>query len=266
MSSFQSNHVSYEGTVYSTRPGLELQDFQLEEDWNGRPASEWSVTRIGILQSKIEKYTYKIYHSNRFGKHNLSKLIARHKLVEFANETFGFDGWHMDVIDIDARELLNSSAKVNLTKTIGTNTNNNENSEDNDRKPKKIGIKDDEESKDNDNGDHNIKHTVLAEAQVRITLKDGTNTQMGGIGKATMPFKGDSFSKAKKEAVNDALKKALLSFEKIILDYETKVENNYYVDGLYVNKIKQTNFETIHDSNTNNNDISVPSRIKQEEF
>ncbi|CCC66804.1 hypothetical protein NCAS_0A02460 [Naumovozyma castellii] len=221
MNTPNQNHISYEGTVYTTsHPSLSITDFKIEEDWNGRPASEWSVSKIGLLQSKIEKYTYKIYHSNRFGKHNLSKLIPRHKLVEFANEVFGFDGWHVDVIEVDASEMPPSSAQLNVE-------------------------------------DDTVKHTVLAEAQVKITLKDGTNTQMGGIGKATMNSKGDSFSKARKEAVNDALKKALLSFEKIILEYETKVENNYYVDGLYVTKIKQ--------ENTHVDDLGFPIKVKKEQ-
>lgn len=195
-------NISYENTVYRTGPGLQLQDFQVVEDWFNRPASEWSVQRIGVLQSKIEQYTYKIYHNNRYGKHVLSKLIPRHVLVKFANECFGFSGWSMEVIDIETMEC----------NTLTT---------------------------DDSSEDKNTKYTVITEARVKITLKDGTNTEAGGFGRATTLTKGDSFSKAKKEAVGHALKKAFLGFEQIILDHEVKVDNNYYIDGLYGSKSKK---------------------------
>ncbi|CAI4057629.1 hypothetical protein SKDZ_04G1800 [Saccharomyces kudriavzevii ZP591] len=198
--------ISYDSTVYGTAPGLDIKAFRIVEDWNGRPASAWSVQRIGRLQSKIEKHTYNIYHNNRYGKHNLSKLIPGHVLIQFANETFGYDGWKMDVIDVEARECQ-----------LFTAVNNDDNTDTDD-----------------------VKYTVVAEAQVKVTLKDGTNTQCGGLGRITLPSKGECYNRSRKEAVGDALKKALLSFEKIILDYETKITNNYYVDGLYGSKKKET--------------------------
>ncbi|CAI4058246.1 hypothetical protein N7582_001059 [Saccharomyces uvarum] len=224
-----SASISYDSTVYGTTAGLDIKDFQTIEDWNGRPASAWSVQRIGLLQSKIERYTYNIYHSNRYGKHNLSKLIAGHVLIQFANETFGYDGWQMDVIDVEARECQPITA-VN----------------------------------DDDNTDtDDVKYTVVAEAQVKITLKDGTNTQCGGLGRITLPSKGECYNRSKKEAVGDALKKALLSFEKIILDYETKITNNYYVDGLYGSKkIKK---ETNNSFNLKPISNSKPTPIKLED-
>ncbi|CAI1902871.1 hypothetical protein SEUBUCD646_0D01840 [Saccharomyces eubayanus] len=224
-----SSTISYDSTVYGTAAGLDIKDFQTVEDWNGRPASAWSVQRIGLLQSKIERYTYNIYHSNRYGKHNLSKLIAGHVLIQFANETFGYDGWQMDVIDVEARECQPFTA-----------VNNDDNTDTDD-----------------------VKYTVVAEAQVKITLKDGTNTQCGGLGRITLASKGECYNRSKKEAVGDALKKALLSFEKIILDYETKITNNYYVDGLYGSKkIKK---ETNNSFNLRPISNSKPALIKLED-
>lgn len=191
------HNVSYDDTQYFASPGLDLTDLKMEEDWSGRPASKWSVHKIGQLQSRIDKYSYGIYHSKWFGKRSLSNLIPGHVLRQFVNEVFGYDGWKMDLQYLEARETLSTGQPV--------------------------------------------KYNVLAEAKVKITLKDGTNIQAGGIGCATMTSKGECYGKAKKEAVNDAFKKAVLGFEKVILTHETRVESGYYVDGLYSSKVKQEN-------------------------
>lgn len=216
-SASMDEHISYDVTAFNVGPGIDIKDFKLNEDWDCRPASEWSVQKIGLLESKIESFTYQIYHSNRYGKHNLSKVIPGFKLVQFANESFGYDGWFMDVVDIEVTDcvIIPSRNPEHTGKELD------------------LGL--------DPNEDEDVKYNVMAEAQVKITLRDGTNTQMGGIGRATLPNKGMSFAKAKKEAINDALKKSLLSFEKIIMEYNEKVEKKYYVDGLYVSKIKQEN-------------------------
>lgn len=208
------NQINYDNTTYQAGPGVDLDDLKFSEDWEGRPASEWSVKRIGILESKIESYTYQIFRSNRYGKHNLSKVIPGFKLIQFANEAFGSDGWYMDVLNMEVVE--SHSSVTNLPE-----------------------IPKDENEANGESAESKEMHNVIAEAQVKVTLKDGTNTQMGGIGRATLPSKGHSFAKAKKEAISDALKKCILSFETIIMEYNTKVQNNYYVDGLYVSKVKQ---------------------------
>ncbi|SMN18694.1 similar to Saccharomyces cerevisiae YDL059C RAD59 Protein involved in the repair of double-strand breaks in DNA during vegetative growth via recombination and single-strand annealing [Maudiozyma saulgeensis] len=209
------NHVSYDSTEFHVGPGVNMDDLKMTEDWEDRPASEWSVQRIGILESKIEAFTYQIFRSNKYGKHNLSKVIPKFKLVEFANEAFGHDGWSIDVLD------------VQITESTITPNQSTENFE--------MMLTDDE----------HIMHNVIAEAKVKVTLKDGTNTQVGGIGRAVLPSKAMSFAKAKKEAISDALKKAILGFENIIMEYNRKVQSNYYVDGLYVSKIKQESYNPL---------------------
>lgn len=199
MSSYLPKPIGYENTQFSAGPNVDLKSLEIQEDWNGRPASSWSVRRIGVLQSKIEAFSYKIYHNARYGKHSLSKLIPGHVLRQVANEAFGFDGWRMAVLHVEASQR---------EATPGGDV----------------------------DGEAGFKVTVLAEAQVEIILKDGTNTQANGVGCATLPSKGESFAKAQKEAVNDAFKKALLSFEKIIMEHGVKVENKYYVDGLYASE------------------------------
>lgn len=199
MSSYHSNPIGYSNTVFNAGPNVNLKELEIQEDWYGRPASSWAVQRIGLLQAKVETFSYKIYHSSRYGKHNLSRLIPGYVLRQVANEAFGFDGWKMQVLQVEAHEKPGSSSEV-----------------------------------------EGAKYSVLAEAEVEISLKDGTNTRAGGFGCATMSSRGESYAKAKKEAVSDAFKKALLSFEKIILEHRIKVENNYYVTGVYASDMKKT--------------------------
>lgn len=187
--------ISYVDTIYSADSSLNLKDFDVKEDWYNRPATEWSVKRIGRLQAKIEQYTYQIYHRNSYGKVNMSRLIPAHVLISFANECFGYDGWNIEIEHIETLEHIEKS---------GTETEN-----------------------------EKVMHTVMAESRVKLILKDNTYTFSGGFGKATMQSKGDAFAKAKKEAINDALKKCLLGFEQVIIDHEVKVKSNYYVDGVY---------------------------------
>lgn len=197
-----SKQIAYDSTVFTAGPNINMEEFKPIENWDGRPASTWSVQKIGLFLSKVEKYTYQIYHSNRYGKHNLSKLIPGYILRQYANEAFGYNGWKLDVVQVEACERQPAPEIEGLSL-------------------------------------EDTKYAILSEAQVKITLKDGTNTQAGGVGCATMSSRGESYGKAKKEAVNDALKKALLSFEKIIIEHDIKVESKYYVDGLYASEVKQ---------------------------
>ncbi|SCU84348.1 LAFA_0D09472g1_1 [Lachancea sp. 'fantastica'] len=199
MSAYLTN-LSYDGAVFETGPGLEdtcLNDLQIMEEWTDRPASAWAVQRIGVLLSKIEAYTGKIYHRNRYGKHSLSKLIPAHVLTQYANEALGFDGWSLEVMEIYVANCRSVPSKTPAS----------------------------------DSSDERLE--VLSEATVRLRLKDGTNTKASGVGSATASTKGDSFSMSKKLAINDAFKKCFLSLETIILEHERRVSTNYYVDGLY---------------------------------
>ena len=219
-------NISYSNTLYSTASGsnIDIKELNIIEDWNGRPASDWSVSKIGLLQSKIEQFAYGIQHSNRYARRDLSKAIPGYILKQFANESFGFDGWKMEVLSVQASECLKvpiTQRSSHLDQTVDRHEN---------------GHMDNNLSTIHE--DQGFNYMVIAEAELKITLKDGTNTKQPGVGKATMPSKGNCFSKAKKEAINDALKKCLLGFEQIILDYNAKVKNNYFVDGLYVSKIK----------------------------
>lgn len=202
MSSYLPHKIGYNETLFTGAPDVDMTGLEAEEQWSERPASPWAVQRIGVLVSKIEKHTYQIFHNPRYGKHNLSRLIPGHLLRRIANESFGYDGWKMEVLEVEAQERPTSHPG-------GTNS------------------------------EDGTAYTVLAEARVKITLKDGTNTQASGFGYATLGSKGQSFGKAQKEACNDAFKKAILEFETIIMEHGIKVENKYYVDGLYASEAKK---------------------------
>ncbi|AAS52730.1 AER046Wp [Eremothecium gossypii ATCC 10895] len=186
-------NVSWDNVTYYGGNGVALDELELKVSWHNRPASSWSVRRIGALQHKIEQYTFKIYHVNRYGKHSLSQVIPTHVLIQFANEAFGYNGWSSAVeevliTDVKQRERVRDGAAIEL-------------------------------------------YTVTAEARVKLTLQDGTNTEATGLSKITLPSKGDAYGKAKKEASADALKRCLLSFEGIVIEHEQKVASNYYTDG-----------------------------------
>ncbi|KAM3163869.1 DNA repair protein RAD59 [Lachancea thermotolerans] len=206
MSAYLTN-LSYENAVYATGAGVsdsDVQDLQIVENWLNRPASEWAVQKIGVFQSKIEQYSYRIYHSSRYGKHPIAKLIPAFTLIQYANEALGYDGWSLEVTNVNVtscREIGGEARAVNSGETTVE-----------------------------------LKYEVLTEAHVKVVLKDGTYTQSEGFGKAVALSKGDCFNKSKKEAINNALKKSFLKFETMVLDHEKKVASNYYVDGLYGSK------------------------------
>ncbi|CEP60427.1 Rad59p LALA0_S01e10638g [Lachancea lanzarotensis] len=205
MSAYLTN-LSYDGAIFEMGPGLKevcLDDLQITEQWTDRPASAWAVQRIGVLLSKIESYTGKIYHRNRYGKHSLAKLIPAHVLIQYANEALGFDGWSLEVLEIHAENCRSVPSKDPSSESL------------------------------------NERYEVLSEAKVRLKLKDGTNTESSGVGSTTAATKGDSFSKSKKLAINDAFKKCFLRLESIILEHERRVSTNYYVDGLYGSNSKK---------------------------
>ena len=201
MSAYSMHDIGYSSTEFEAGDGIDIKDLKLCEYWNGRPASLWAVQKIGRLQAKVEKYTYKYHHSNRFPNVDLAQQIPSYILIQFANQIFGYDGWKLDVLHLEVLECL------------------------------EIPVKD-------ENSKYDVKYTVQAEAKVKITLKDGTNTEYMCKRTATMPSKGDSYNKAKKEAVTFALKQSFLSFEKIIMDHEKKIVSNYYTDGVYASNMR----------------------------
>ena len=182
-----------------------------------------------MLQARIEQYMYSIYHrhyNHLYGssssnniKNNTSGVgkrrgvsaenIPTYKLINFANEVFGYDGWFTEIVNVDTHECYTvpnrSASKGERTGSTSVKS---------------------------------LNYDVTVEADVKLVLRDGTYTESSGIGRGVLPRKGASYSKAKKQAVNNAIKSCMLSFEVIITEYNEKVKGNYYVDNLFVNEIK----------------------------
>lgn len=67
------------------------------------------------------------------------------------------------------------------------------------------------------------KYSATFSALVRLVLKDGTANEAHGLGSScNLPFKYMSYNKAKKQAVTEATKNAILGLRDILLDLELK--------------------------------------------
>ncbi|SSD58386.1 related to DNA repair protein RAD59 [Saccharomycodes ludwigii] len=200
-----------------------LKEFDFVDTWLNRPASDWSLKRISILQSKIEKYTYKLYNMNKFGRQNLSKLVPTHLILQFANESFGFNGWSSEIVSFSITDIKVANPSNDNNSTI--------NSKDKVSHTNKIMG---QESTINDCANEDqVMITVFAESKIIVTLKDGTKTDSIGFGTGTMSSKGLALAKAKKESVSNGLKWAFLNFKNLLDEHEIKIKSKFYKDGLY---------------------------------
>ncbi|CCE61754.1 hypothetical protein TPHA_0B00820 [Tetrapisispora phaffii CBS 4417] len=199
MSVNSSNRICYDNTVFSAGSGINIKELNVLEDWDGRPNSKWSVNCINKFRTKIEKYSYRYHNNGVLNKFDLAQLLPSHLIIQYANDCFGYDGWHMDVLHVETGECL----------TIPNY---------------------DPDSR------YKEKFTVQSEAKVKITLKDGTNSAHFCKRASTMHSRGEVYNKSKKEVVTYAMKEAFLNFQNIMEDYELKVETNYFKDGLFGSK------------------------------
>lgn len=110
-------------------PDIDLLDVLASDDFRDKPASSWSVAKIGTLQVRIEQYLA----TRRHGKFkNLNNDIPLHRLLEMANGVFGFDGWSSELreftvtdytLDLDndrERHCLQINSTVRVTLKDGT--------------------------------------------------------------------------------------------------------------------------------------------------
>lgn len=193
MTSHVKHEISYDSMTVTVAPGLDIGDLTPVENWEGRPASKWSVQRIGKLQSYIEQWGYQslFRNSNSNWKHlDLFRRIPKCDLLNFMNKSFGYDGWQMEIINVKIVEARDPDKQSDC-------------------------------------------YSVVAIAEVRVSLKDSTNTYAEASETAASFSKAEAFSRAKKSAVTSAFKKSILNFESIVLDHGVKVEEKYYINGLY---------------------------------
>lgn len=212
----EKGDISYKNTIFNANntSGIgikELNDIILNTDSDtnldgsyNTPQTQWSRDGIRNLQLQIEQYKRKLFYSDRFGKHDLSKVIPSHTLLNFMNGIFGYDGWEMEILSVETTDF------VELTKS-STSLNNMSNN-----KPiesvKQESVKQETLKLEDPSIENGTQFMVMAEASVRIRLKDGTASQSIGIGRGQFKSKGDSFNKARKESITDAMKKTVLNF------------------------------------------------------
>lgn len=79
-------------------PDVEQLELLLEGDWCDRPASTWAIKKSGTLQAKVEAFTRE--HAHRRPKFVSRDEVPFNRLISFANESFGHDGWSTEVVDI----------------------------------------------------------------------------------------------------------------------------------------------------------------------
>ncbi|CAH2353041.1 putative DNA repair protein RAD59 [[Candida] railenensis] len=155
-------------------------------DTDSQMPTDWELKKIGAFQSRIEsiqRNMESVYSKNR--NPSLSKISA-HQVFGLANEIFGFNGW---------------SSQVSEFRIVDENF-----------------------QYDNEEGEEYTASGAFSAkfcATVRITLKDGYWNEQDGIGESHgLPSKYLCYSKCKKEAVTDGMKKALIGFRLTLLDYE----------------------------------------------
>ncbi len=84
-------------------PDIDLLDVINDNDFRDKPASSWSVAKIGTLQVRIEQFL----SSRRKGRSkNLNTDIPLHRLLSIANDVFGFDGWSNELMEFSVTEYM----------------------------------------------------------------------------------------------------------------------------------------------------------------
>lgn len=137
--------------------------------------SEETAKRIATLQAKLNKKLGPEYISQRPGPGGGPKLTYAEgwKIINLANEVFGFNGWSSSVVTLAVDYIdLNEETK---------------------------------------------RFSVGVSAIVRITLRDGAYHEDVGYGLLeNSKSKGAALDKCKKEAVTDAVKRALRNFGNLL--------------------------------------------------
>ncbi|KAH9922507.1 recombination protein Rad52 [Fomitopsis serialis] len=137
--------------------------------------SDESAKKIATLQAKLNRKLGPEYISQRPGPGGGPKLTYAEgwKIINLANEVFGFNGW--------------SSSVINLTTDFI------------------------------DQNEQSQRYSVGVTAVVRITLRDGAFHEDVGYGLLeNSKSKGAALDKCKKEAVTDAVKRALRNFGNLL--------------------------------------------------
>ncbi|TFK49114.1 recombination protein Rad52, partial [Heliocybe sulcata] len=137
--------------------------------------SQETARKVAELQAKLDMRLGPEYISQRPGPGGGPKLTYAEgwKIINLANEVFGFNGWSSNVVSLST-DFIDFS----------------------------------EESR---------RYTVGVTAVVRVTLRDGVFHEDIGYGMLeNSKSKGAALDKCKKEAVTDAIKRALRNFGNLL--------------------------------------------------
>lgn len=202
-------------------PSIELFGLDFEEDFREKPASKWSVVKIGSLQAKIENYVHMRSSSTR--RDRLHLQIPFFKIVAFANEAFGYNGWSTEILSTEVVNIdtIDCSGGDNDTRgqaaeTYHSRISGNDDNNDND-------------NNDTEGADNHIRYNMKIKSVVKVKLKDGTYFEAEGIGKAdNLPNKSMVYKKCKKESITDATKNAIFGFKNILTTHQDRLQSGYY--------------------------------------
>lgn len=179
-----------DGSVISTLfPDVHSLGLIMDGDWRDRPASKWAVRKSGTLQAKLERF-------RRDNVHKRPKFVSRdeisvNKLIAFANESFGYDGWCTEVLE--CKELTVRSEE------------------------------DSESVMRHSLGMESIVRVTLKDGTYLEKRGRGTADDL--------PQKAMAYQKAKKQAISEALKNCIRGFGELVLDHEAKTKRGYYTRG-----------------------------------
>lgn len=178
-------------------------DFTLE-DPQDKPQSTWSLQKIGLLQSQLEKRTL------------MKRNINLAEMVSLCNNVFGYDGWRTEVVDI---ELMNY-----------------EEIQENDNEEASDEQMEDEVRYDKDglviihSQRPMVRYSLEIKTTVKLILKDGTYHEASGVGKARRTIsKSTLFTTAKRQSLSLASKNAILDLKHVLESFESKRDSGFYV-------------------------------------
>lgn len=111
--------------TYLCQDSQSVQFFPQVDSWdladlvshNDRPASTWSIRKLGALQTRLDNLKR---HLPSFVDKRVQRIRA-HKTIEIANEIFGFNGWSTEILDVSGsidEDESGFSAKVTVAVRI----------------------------------------------------------------------------------------------------------------------------------------------------
>ncbi|EAU89510.2 RAD52 DNA repair protein RADC [Coprinopsis cinerea okayama7 len=164
-----SGNISFNPNMHGTQANQSFNLFT-QSSMFSEAASEATMMKIAALQAKLNQKLGPEYISQRPGGGGQRLTYAEGwKIINLANEVFGFNGWSTNIISLTTDFI--------------------------------------------DQSEGGTKFNICVTAIVRVTLRDGVYHEDTGCGTVeNIKSKAQGLDKCKKEAVTDAVKRALRNF------------------------------------------------------